>query len=108
MQRHSQGTRRSFLKQLGAAGAGAAWALPQLVPARAFGAGDTLNIAMLASGGRSQQLLPSILQAGANVVAICDVDTRRIAQWKKGAGKHGAAGAAAQNAKVFDDYRRLL
>jgi len=107
MQRHSQGTRRSFLKQLGAAGIGA-WTLPQLLPSRAFGANDRLNIAMLASGGRSQQLLPSILQAGANVAAICDVDSRRIAEWKKKAGKHGAAGAAAENAKVYDDYRKLL
>ena len=54
------------------------------------------------------QLLPSILDPGENVVALCEVNASRIGQLQKEAAKHGAAGAAMQNAKVYEDYRKLL
>jgi hypothetical protein len=110
MQRNSRTTRRSFLKQLGAAGVGV-WAAPHILPARALGAGaasNKLNIALLACGDRTRQLLPSILNAGENVLAVCDVNADRIVQLKKEAAKHGAGGAAVENAKVYEDYRKLL
>lgn len=110
MQHHANVTRRSFLKQLGAAGA-VGCALPQFVPSRvlaAGGANEKLNIGLLACGGRIRQLLPSILEAGANIAAICDVDSRRIAQVKKQGGKRRAVGEAAAKAKVYEDYRKLL
>jgi len=110
MPHHSQATRRSFLRQLGVAGVGA-WALPHILPERTFGAdapSKKLNIALLACGDRTRQLLPSILQAGDNIVAVCDVNAERIAQLKKEAAKHGAAGAAVENAKAYEDYRKLL
>jgi hypothetical protein len=110
MRHHSKSTRRSFLRKLGAAGVGAL-ALPQILPSRALGqgaAGNKLNIALLACGDRTRQLLPSILQAGDNIVAVCDVNAPRIAQLKKEAAKHGDAGAAVENAKVYEDYRKLL
>jgi len=107
----AKSSRRSFLKQVGLAGAGAL-ALPHILPSRALGApaaGSKLNIALLACGGRTRQLLPSILRAGENVVAVCDVDARQVAQLKKEAAeKHGDAGAAVANAKVYEDYRQLL
>lgn len=98
-------SRRSFLKQLSVASA--ALALPQVVPARALaGANSRLSIALLACGGRSAQLLPSILQAGENVVALCDVDARQIAHMKKTFA--GKPGADLDKAKVYEDYRKLL
>jgi predicted dehydrogenase len=104
-------SRRSFLKQVGVASAGA-WALPNLVSSSLFGgeaASNKLNIALLACGGRTRQLLPSILGPGENVVAVCDVNAQRVAQLKKEmAGKFGAASTVLENAKVYEDYRQLL
>jgi hypothetical protein len=109
MQQHSWTTRRSFLKGVGAAGV-AAGVLPQIISSRALGAAnEKLNIALLGSGGRTRQLLPSILQAGENVVAVCDVNASRIANLKKAAANEpDRIGAAVENAKVYEDYRKLL
>ena len=104
MHQHSQITRRSLLKTLGAAGVGAC-ALPYLVPSRALageGANRKLNLALLGCGGRMGQILGSALQQGDQVAAICDVDTRQIAQLKKD------FGAKLEKAKVYEDYRKLL
>jgi hypothetical protein len=110
MQSNSPTTRRSFLKQLGTAGLGA-WTLSSIAPRSAFGAAanSKLNIALLGCGNRTRQLLPSILNAGENVVALCEVNPSQVTRLKKeAADKHGAAGAALQNAKVYEDYRKLL
>ncbi len=104
MQKHSLITRRSLLKTIGAAGLGAC-AMPHLVPARALakeGANGKLNLALMGCGGRMGQILGSALQQGDQVVAICDVDTRQIANLKR------AFGAKLEGAKVYDDYRKLL
>ena len=109
MKRKSQTTRRTFLKQLGVAGVGAL-ALPHILPSGALGAGapsKKLNIAMLACGGRSRQILPSFINE--NIVAVCDVSASQIAATMKMATeKHGEAGAAMTKAKVYEDYRKLL
>jgi len=109
MQRDLHPTRRSFLKQLGAAGLGA-WTLSLVKPESAFGAAanNKLNLALLGCGGRMRQLLPSILDPGENVVALCEVNFSRLAQLKREAAKHGAAGAALDQARVYEDYRKLL
>ncbi|MBM4018440.1 MAG: Gfo/Idh/MocA family oxidoreductase [Planctomycetes bacterium] len=109
MQHHSRTTRRSFLKRAGAAGAGVL-ALPHILSSGTLGAGAPsrkLNIAMLACGSRSRQILPSFI--GENIVAICDVSASQIAQTQKmAADKHGESGAAMARAKVYEDYRKLL
>jgi hypothetical protein len=109
MQHHGQTTRRTFLKGLGVAGAGAL-ALPTILRSGALGAnaaGKKLNIAMLACGGRMAQILPSFINE--NIVAVCDVDTRQIAAMKKMASeKHGEGGATLAKATAYDDYRKLL
>jgi predicted dehydrogenase len=104
-----QPTRRSFLKQLSAAGVGA-WSFSYLSPTSAFGAeaNSKLNIALLGCGGRMRQLLPSILDAGENIVAVCEVNTSRVPQLQKEGAKHGEAGAVLEKAKVHEDYRKLL
>ncbi len=109
MQHPSKTTRRTFLRQVGAAGAGAL-AAPCVLSARAWG-GDApskrLNIAMLATGDRSRQILPSFVKE--NVVAVCDVNARQVEMTMKMATeKLGEAGAAMAKAKVYDDYRKLL
>lgn len=111
MEDHRRTTRRVILKRLGSGAAGTL-ALPWLLPSRAWGGpppSSRLHIALLACGDRIRQLLPSILQAGENVVAVCDVDRRQIARLKKeAAARHGEAGAAVAKAKVYEDYRKLL
>lgn len=111
MKYYSQTTRRSFLKNLTMAGAGF-WAAPQFLPSSLCGASTAnskLNIALLACGGRTRQLLPSILQSGENIVALCDVDARRIALLKKEvASRFPQAAAAVEKAKIYEDYRELL
>jgi hypothetical protein len=104
MDQRSQITRRSLLKTIGAAGAGAC-ALPYLVPERALageGANRTLNLALMGCGGRMNQILGSAVQQGNRVAAICDVDPRQIAHLKK------AFGVKLEEAKVYDDYRKML
>ena len=48
------------------------------------------------------------MEAGDNVVAVCDVSASNIARLKTGAGKLGAAGASVERATVYEDYRKLL
>jgi len=97
MQANLQTTRRSFLKQLSAAGI-SAWTLSCVRPGSAFGAAANgkLNLALLGCGNRMRQLLPSILEGGENVVALCEVNLGHITQLNKEAAKHGDAGAAVE------------
>lgn len=114
-------SRRSFLKT-GLAGAGLA-AFPQILPSRAFGAtsaNNRLNVAMIGCGNRSVFLLSSLLQQGANIAAVCDVDPTAIASLKagqpnprdrrekKGGKPPAAVSAGIAEAKEYDDFRKLL
>jgi predicted dehydrogenase len=122
---HNRFTRRYFLKA--AAVATAAAGFPQVIPQRAFGAGNRLNVALFGAGNRMRQILPSIIEGGTNVVAMCDVDPEQIVMTKGGSqAKIGitAGGAKAAAAKeppprsavaaalaktgVYEDYRRIL
>ncbi len=97
-------TRRSLLKSLGAAGAGA-WALPRFVPSSvlaAEGPNRKLNLALIGCGGRMGQILGAALQHGDQVTAICDVDERQIAALR------GKFREPLEHAKVYHDYRKLL
>jgi len=105
MSHPSQITRRTLLKRAAAAGVGV-MALPQLVPSGVFGAdapSKKLNIGLLACGGRARDDLRDCV-GSENIVAICDVDRRQVAEVKKELAKHGVA----DKAKVYEDYRKLL
>jgi hypothetical protein len=96
------------LKQIGLAGVGGI-ALPQLVPSSVWGdqaPSKKLNVALIAYGWRGKELLPSIV--GENVVAVCDVDARRIALLKSEAAAKGESWKSVAKAKVYEDYRKLL
>ena len=102
MYQHSQITRRSLLKTLGAAGA---FALPHVASSRALageGANAKLNLALIGCGGRMGQILQSAIQQGDNILAICDVDARQIAALKN------KFSALLERAKVYEDYRKVL
>ena len=111
-------SRRSFLKS-GLAGAGVI-AFPQILSSRAYAASPNgkLNVAIIGCGNRSTQILPAVIEAGDNIVAMCDVDPVAIASLKNGqanprdrrAKKGGKPPseltAAVQKATVYDDFRR--
>lgn len=114
-------SRRSFLKT-GLAAASVA-TFPQILPSRLLGASsanDRLNIAVIGCGNRSAFLIPSILEHGHNIVALCDVDPLAIANMKGGkpnardrrekkGGKPSAAVVAGiAKTKEYEDFRRLL
>lgn len=102
MKNQSSITRRSLLKGAAAAGVGAV-ALPTLVPTGLLGAdapSKKLNIGVLACGGQALGDMGACMSE--NIVAICDVDQRRIAVGRK------RLGDRADKAKVYEDYRKLL
>ena len=103
-------TRREFIRS--AAGAGAAFAFPAIVPARVLGAdapSNTLNIAQIGCGriGISMDV-PGFLRArGARVCAVCDLDARRLAHLRAFvAAKQGERSSEAIVAER--DYREIL
>ncbi|MBM3887896.1 MAG: Gfo/Idh/MocA family oxidoreductase [Verrucomicrobia bacterium] len=113
MKLDTQISRRSFLQQLTTGVA--VMAVPQILPQRALGANNKLNVAVLGCGNRSRQLLTAVIQAGENVVALCDVQASQIARLKSGdsGGKKKKKGgsdfaAALEKAAVYEDYRKLI
>jgi hypothetical protein len=74
--------RRHFL-----AATSAAVGVPALVPSSAFGANERLNVGHIGVGGRAGSLLQydlTLQRTGlTQVVALCDIDTRRLAQATK-------------------------
>jgi hypothetical protein len=103
MAKQSPITRRTLLKQAAVAGVGAV-ALPQIVPSSVFGANPPskkLNIGIFACGGQARGNM-NVCKGSENIVAICDVDQRQIAQAKKDLREK------ADQAKVYEDYRKLL
>jgi predicted dehydrogenase len=97
-------SRRHFL-----ASAGAAIALPTLVPWRALGAGavpganERLTVAHIGVGGMGSVDLANMLifrdQGGVNVAAVCDVEEERL----RNAAKRVGAGV-----RAYRDYRHVL
>ncbi len=70
-------TRRRFLSRTAAATA-SVWVAGAIRPVRAWGANDKLNIAAIGAGGRAASNLRGV--ASENIVALCDVDTERLAK----------------------------
>lgn len=87
-------TRRSFLKAGSLAAAGIY--LPACRTARRLSANEKLNIAVIGVANRGGDNLKGV--SGENIVALCDVDSRYLAE----------AGQQFPAAKRFTDFRRLL
>lgn len=95
--------RRVFLK--GAAWSAAAWAVPTIIPATAFGANERIAVGCIGVGGMGTGNMRQFLALDAcRVVAVCDVQRDRRERAKKLVDeKYGDAGCA-----MFNDYRELL
>ena len=86
-------TRRDILK----AGTTSTFAL-NFFPARVFGANDRIAVAGIGAGGKGTADIAGSAAAGADIVALCDVDPRR------GAGSYRKY----PKAKRFTDFRVML
>lgn len=93
----TQPTRRNFLRTAALGGAGLL-VLPNSKLAFAYAANDKLNVAGIGIGGQGRGDLDNIAGAGANLVALCDVDQKRGGDTFK---KYAPA-------KTYQDFRRML
>jgi predicted dehydrogenase len=72
-------------------------------------ANSKLNLAVVGCGGQGRGDMRGLLSRGANLVALCDPDAQQIATARAEAAKSGGEAAqAAEAAKGYEDYRRLV
>ena len=108
-------SRRRFLKA-SALGAAGALAGPLIVPSSLFGQrspGKKIQIAQIGCGRIARDMdLPGILKHDlARIIAVCDLDSKRVAEGKQFVENYYAkktGSAAAVTVKTFTDYRELL
>lgn len=110
--------RRSFLKTAAAGSAGiiASLAFPTIVPASVFGKNapsNRINIGQIGFGriGRSHDLPEVIKNDIAHVIAVADVDSKRLQMGKEWIEKKYEDRSGKKNylnVKTYDDYHELL
>jgi predicted dehydrogenase len=105
-------SRRDFVRTVGAAAA--VFSVPLIIPSRLLGADAPSNrfrIGQIGCGriARSHDM-PGVFQSGmADIVALCDVDARRLAEGKELTQKfYRDASALPPPIETYGDYRELL
>ncbi|MBL8816458.1 MAG: Gfo/Idh/MocA family oxidoreductase [Planctomyces sp.] len=93
--------RRGFLKS-SAAGAGSLFAAPLILPSRVFGANERVAVASIGVRNQGGGNLKRFLDAGTDVVAVCDVDSKVAGAAAETVMKSGVA------CQIYGDYRKLL
>jgi predicted dehydrogenase len=109
MKNHS---RRSFLKATVGSGVGLA-IFPSILPARLFGAdapSKKIQVAQIGCGRMGRSDMGNVMtEPLARVVAVCDLDSHRLAAGKKMAEDfYTERGEAGVNIKTFHDYQEIL
>lgn len=107
--------RRSFLRNTLVTTAGS-FVAPTIVPSHVFGANppsDKINIGLIGCGRIAREHnLPEILEYDtARVIAVCDVDSKRMADGKKMIESYYAKKTNSSkfvNVKMYEDYRKML
>ena len=105
-------SRRQFLRATVGSGIGLAM-FPSILPARLFGAdapGKKIQVAQIGCGRMGRSDLGSVLtERLARVVAVCDLDSHRLAGGKEMAEDYYAScGETGVRIKTFHDYRDVL
>jgi len=105
-------SRRTFLKSAVRSGVGLAL-LPNIVPARLFRAdapSKKINVAQIGCGRMGRSDMGNVMtEPLARVVAVCDLDARRLAAGKKMAEDfYARRGESGVNVKTFHDYHDVL
>ncbi|TWU33037.1 Gfo/Idh/MocA family protein [Novipirellula artificiosorum] len=92
------GLNRRTLLQTGAA----AFALPTLIPASAFGANERVNVGVIGLGGRARTIVESCnLIPNMNVVSVCDCFKPDMDTFVNVVGKD-------QNWSTYEDFRKMM
>lgn len=105
-------TRRQFVRA--SATAAAAFSAPLVLPSRLFGADAPSNRVRVGHIGCGRIArghdMPGVFKSGlADVVAVCDLDSLRLAAGKEAIQKfHADAGTTAPEIATYGDYRELL
>jgi hypothetical protein len=89
-------SRRDFIKRTSVASGAAAFSFPFV--GRVLGANDRINLACIGAGGKGDSDSNDASGCGANIVALCDVDTDTLDK----------KGKQFPQAKRFQDYRKLF
>jgi predicted dehydrogenase len=105
-------SRRSFIKASLAGTAGLA-VFPSIIPARLFGAeapSKKIHVAQIGCGRMGRSDMGNVLKEPlARVVAVCDLDSKRLAAGKKMAEDYYSdQGEAGASVKTFHDYQEVL
>src|SRR6202142_2837357 len=105
-------SRRTFLKAAVHSGVGLAL-LPNIVPARLLGAdapSRKIQVAQIGCGRMGRSDMGNVMtEPLARVVAVCDLDARRLAAGKKTAEDfYARRGGSGVNVKAFHDYHDIL
>ncbi len=105
-------SRRGFLKTALGSAVGLALA-PGIIPARLLGAdapGKKINVAQIGCGRMGRSDMGNVMtEPLARVVAVCDLDSKRLAAGKKMAEDfYARRGESGVNVKTFHDYREVL
>jgi myo-inositol 2-dehydrogenase/D-chiro-inositol 1-dehydrogenase len=105
-------SRRSFLKSIARGSAGLA-ILPSIVPARLFGAdapNKKIQVAQIGCGRMGRSDLGNVMtQPLARIVAVCDLDSKRVAAGKQMVEDYyRSQGETDVNVKTFHDYHDIL
>src|SRR5450432_1508985 len=105
-------SRRRFLKTALGGGLGLA-VLPDLIPARLFGAdapSKKIQVAQIGCGRMGRSDLGNVMNESlARVVAVCDLDSHRLAAGKKMAEDfYTQRGESGVSVKTFHDYQEVL
>jgi predicted dehydrogenase len=90
-------SRRAFLKHTTWTCAGL-WVAGSRVRGDDKSPNEKLNIGFIGVGGRGEGNRRAITETGENIVALCDIDDRRL----------GQAAEAIPDAKTYSDFRKLL
>jgi predicted dehydrogenase len=104
-------SRRSFIKtSVGAAGL---VLVPNIIPVRLLGAdapGKKIQVAQIGCGRMGHSDMVNVMNESlARVVAVCDLDSKRLAVGKKIVENYySSQGEAAVNVKTFHDYHDVL
>jgi predicted dehydrogenase len=105
-------SRRSFLKAAVRGGVGLA-ILPNIIPARLLGAdapSKRINVAQIGCGRMGRSDMGNVMNESlARVVAVCDLDSRRVAAGKKMVEDYySQQGESGVSVKTFHDYHDVL
>jgi len=102
-------SRRGFLKASALVTGAAAMGGPMIlrnVRAASTAANNRLKLALVGCGGQGRGVMKGLLSNGAALVALCDPDREQIERGRADARQ--VVGEAANSAKAYEDYRRLL